>query len=72
MGLFFSDFENYSKSAPGKISLSIVLVLYTYKIGKTEKKKQKENKKKKNRIMSFLPWFGCQTVVNEDIQLVDI
>ena len=54
MGLIFSDFENYSKSAPGKISLSIVLVLYTYEIGKTVKKP---------RVMSFLPWIGCQTVV---------
>ena len=40
MGLIFSDFEIYSKSAPGKISLSIVLVLYTYEIGKTAKKTQ--------------------------------
>ena len=39
MGLIFSDFEIYSKSAPGKISLSIVLVLYTYEIGKTAKNK---------------------------------
>ena len=47
MGLIFSDFENYSKSAPGKISLSIVLVLYTYEIGKTAKK---------TRVMSILPY----------------
>ena len=40
MGLIFSDFENYSKSALGKISPSIVLVLYTYEIGKTAKKNQ--------------------------------
>ena len=57
MGLIFSDLENYSKSAPGKISLSIVLVLYTYEIGKTSKKP---------RVMSFLPWIGCQTVVPGD------
>ena len=38
MGLIFSDFENYSKSAPGKISLLIVLVLCTYERGKTANK----------------------------------
>ena len=54
MGLIFSDFENYSKSSPGKISLLIVLVFYTYEIGKTAQKP---------RVMSFLPWIGCQTVV---------
>ena len=45
----------FSKSAPGKISLSIVLVLYTHEIGKTARK---------SRVMSFLPWIGCQTVVH--------
>ena len=54
IGLIFSDFENYSKSAPGKISLPIDLVLYTDKIDKTAQKP---------RAMSFLPWIGCQTVV---------
>ena len=44
----------FSKSAPGRILLSIVLVLYTYEIG---------NIAKKPRVMSFLPWIGCQTVV---------
>ena len=58
MGLIFSDFENYSKSAPGKISLSIVLVLFAYEIGKTAKKP---------RVMSFLPWIGCQIVVPERV-----
>ena len=51
MGLIFSDFENYSKSAPGKISLSIVLVLYTYEIGKTAKKNQ-------SNVVLTLDWLS--------------
>ena len=39
------------------ISLSIVLVLYICEIGKTAKKP---------RVMSFLPWIGCQTLVSGD------
>ena len=58
MGLIFSDFENYSKSAPGKISLSMVLVLYTYELGKTAKKPT---------VMSFSPWIGRQTVVRSGL-----
>ena len=62
MGLIFSDFEIYSKSAPGKISLSIVLVLHTYKMGKSAKKP---------RVMSFSPWIGCQTVVFDELWLLN-
>ena len=54
MGLIFSDFENYSKIPPGKISYLIVLVLYTYEHNKTTEKP---------RVMSFSPWIGCQTHV---------
>ena len=44
----------FSKSAPGKISLSMVLVLYTHELGKTAKKPT---------VMSVSPWIGRQTVV---------
>ena len=52
----------FSKSAPGKISLLIVLVLYTHEIGKTAKKP---------RVMSFLPWIGCQTVVRVELRIIE-
>ena len=44
----------FSKSAPGKISLSMAPVLYTHELGKTAKKPT---------VMSISPWIGCQTVV---------
>ena len=53
----FLQVENqfFSKSAPGKISLSMVLVLYKHELGKTEKK---------TTVMSISPWIGRQTVVS--------
>ena len=44
----------FSKSAPGKISFSMVLVLHTLKLGKSAKKPT---------VMSISPWIGRQTVV---------
>ena len=44
----------FSKSAPGKISHSMVFVLYTHELGKTAKKPT---------VMSISPWIGHQTVV---------
>ena len=55
IGLFFSDFENYSKSASGKISLSFVLVLYTCEIGKTAKKP---------RVVLTLDWLSRKQAPN--------
>ena len=46
----------FSKSAPGKISLSMVLILQTYELGKTAKK---------TTVMSISPYIGCQTEVRE-------
>ena len=48
----------FSKSAPGKISLSMVLVLYTYGLDKTAEKPT---------VMSFSPWIGRQTVVCSEV-----
>ena len=50
----------FSKSAPGKISLSMVLVLHTLELGKTAKKPT---------VMSISPWIGRQTVVFESLNL---
>ena len=44
----------FSKIPPGKISYSIVPVLYTYEHSKTTEKPT---------VMSFSPWIGCQTHV---------
>ena len=54
IGLIFSDFENYSKIPPQKISCLFVLVLYTYEHSKTTEKPT---------VLSFSPWIGCQTHV---------
>ena len=44
----------FSKIPPGKISYSIVLVLYTDEHSKTTEKPG---------VLSFSPWIGCQTHV---------
>ena len=44
-----------SKTPPGKISNSIVLVLYTDEHSKTTEKPG---------VLSFSPWIGCQTHVH--------
>ena len=44
----------FSKNPPGKISYSIVLVLYTDEHSKTTEKPD---------VLSFSPWIGCQTHV---------
>ena len=51
----------FSKSAPGKISLLMVLVLCTYELSKTAEKPT---------VMSFSPWISRQTVVKEQEKLI--
>ena len=52
----------FSKIPPGKISYSIVLVLYTYEHSKTTEK---------TGVLSFSPWIGCQRHVYMNISCLE-